>query len=141
MAKTLPPNMHFQLRLVKRFDGTRVVTHPNLGQPNEGTAKDHVLDLFDNERSVLQAARNYCARGEKRKGSLPGQFLGVVVMKFEGDPSRWKSVKPGSFSSYFKLSRRPPRVKGKTIWLYYVDPQSKAFHMDARTRQVMAPVV
>ena len=37
MAKTLSPNMHFQLRLVKRFDGTRIVTHANLGQPNEGT--------------------------------------------------------------------------------------------------------
>ncbi len=141
MVKTLPPNMHFQLRLVKRFDGTRIVTHPNLGQPNEGAANDHVLDLYDNERSALQAARNYCARGEKRKGPLPGQFLGVVVVKYESDPSRWKSVKPGSFGSGFKLSRRPPRVKGKTIWLYYVDPQSKAFHMDARTHHVVGCVV
>ena len=141
MAKTLQTNMHFQLRLVKHLDGTRIVTHLNLGQPNEGAAKDHVLDLFDNERSALQAARNYCARGEKRKGPLPGQFLGVVVVKFESDPSRWKSVKPGSFGSGFKLRGRPPRVKGKTIWLYYVDPQSKAFHVDARTHRVVGSVV
>ena len=141
MVKTLPSNMHFQLRLVKRFDGTRIVTHANLGQPNEGTARDHVLDLFGNERSALQAARNYCARGEKRKGPLPGQFLGVVVVKYESDPSRWKSVKPGSFGSYIMLSRRPPRVVGKTIWLYYVDPQSKAFHVDARTHHVVGSVV
>ena len=133
--------MHFQLRLVKHLDGTRIVTHPNLGQPNEGTTKDHVLDRCDNERSALQAARNYCARGEKRKGPLPGQFLGVVVVKYESDPSRWKSVKPGSFSSYFKLSRRPPRVVGKTIWLYYVDPQSKAFHVDAKTHHLVGSVV
>ena len=141
MAKTLPPNMHFQLRLVKRFDGTRIVTHPNLGQPNEGAAKDHVLDLYDNERSALQAARNYCARSEKRKGPLPGQFLGVVVVKYESDPSRWKSIKPGSFGSGFKLSGRPQRVVGKTIWLYYVDPQSKAFHVNARTHHVVGSVV
>lgn len=141
MAKTLPPNVHFHLRLVKCFDGTRIVTHLNLAQPNEGTAKDHVWDLYKNERSVLKAARNYCARGEKRKGPLHGQFLGVVVVKYESDPSRWKSVKPGSFGSSFKLSGRPQRVVGKTIWLYYVDPQSKAFHVDARTHHVVGPVV
>ena len=140
MAKTLPPNMHFQLRLVKRFDGTRVVTHPSLGQPKEGATKDHVLDLYDNERSVLQAARNYCARGEKRKGLLPGPFLGVVVVRYESDPSRWKSVKPGSLGSGFKLSRRPQRVVGKTVWLYYVDLHSKAFHVDARTHRVVGAV-
>ena len=141
MGKTLPPNMHFQFRLVKCFRGTRIITHRSMAQPNEGAPKDHVLDLFDNERSVLQKARNYCARGEKRKGPLPGPFLGIVVVKYESDQSRWKSVKPGSFGSGFKLSRRPSRVKGKTIWLYYVDPHSKAFHMDAKTHRVMGAVV
>jgi len=141
MTKTLPPNMHFQLRLVKRFDGKRIVTHRSLGQPNEGVAKDHVLDLYDNERSVLQAARNYCARGDKRKGPLPGPFLGVVVVKYESDPSRWKSIKPGSLGSDFQLSRRPQRVTGKTSWLYYVDPDSKAFHVNAKTHRVEGTVV
>jgi hypothetical protein len=107
MAKRLPPNAHFQLRLVKRFDGRRLVTYQNLGQPNEGAAKDHTLDLFENERSALQAARNYSARGEKRKGPLPGEFLGIVVVKYESDPSKWRSVRPGAFGAGLKLSRRP----------------------------------
>jgi len=141
MAKRLPPNVHFQLRLVKRFDGRRIVTYPNLGQPNEGAAEDHTLDLFPNEKSALQAARNYCARGEKRKGPLPGEFLGVVVVKFESDPSKWKSVRPGTFGPGLKLSGRPRRAPGTATWLYYVSPDEKAFHVYPATHEIGHPVV
>lgn len=145
MTKNLLSNVHFQLRLVKELRGRpgsrEIITLPFLGKSKERAKDDHTLDLHATEQSALQTAHNYCERGDKRKGLLPGQFLGVVVVKFESDPSRWKSVKPGSFGSGFKLRGRPPRVKGKTIWLYYVDPQSKAFHVDARTHRVVGSVV
>ena len=132
MAKRLPPNTHLQLRLVKRFDGRRLVTYRNLAQPKEGAAKDHTLDLFLNERSALQAARNYCARGEKRKGPLPGEFLGVVVVKHESEGS--KSARVGPWGPG-KLIGRRPRVPGTTTWLYYVSPECEAFHIDPVTQE------
>jgi hypothetical protein len=141
MAKRFAPNEHFQLRLVKRFDGRRIVTYPKLGQPNESAAKDHILDFFDNERSVLQAARTYCARGEKRKGPLPGEFLGVVVVKFAGDPSRWGSLLSGAkVPQGVRLSGRPRRMPGTATWLYYLTSEGKALHVDPVTHEIGLPV-
>jgi hypothetical protein len=84
------------LRLVKELRGSprrrEIITLPFLGKPKEGAKDDHTLDLHATERSALQAARNYCNRSDKRKGLLPGQFLGVVVVKFESDLSGSKRV-------------------------------------------------
>jgi hypothetical protein len=141
MPKRLSPNEHFQLRLVKRFDRKVIKTYGELAQPNEGAAKDHIMDFFDNERSALQAARNYSARGEKRKGPLPGEFLGVVVVKYESDPNKWITIRPGSFFPRAKVSHRPRRVPGTATWLYYVSSDEKAFYVDSKTHEKGDPVV
>ena len=133
MPKRLPPNDHFQFRLVKRFDGRRIVTYANLAQPNEGSAKDHTMDFFGNERSALQEAKNYSARGEKRKGLLPGEFLGVVVVKYESDPNKSITIRPGSFFPRATVSHRPRRVPGTATWLYYVNPEGERFHVGPTT--------
>lgn len=147
MAKNLLSNVHFQLRLVKELRGSRIITGKSLADIKEGANDDHILDLLARERSALQEARNYCNRSDKRKGLLPGQFLGVVVTKFESDPSGSKRVPTTVPKRLMKGSRwgRKRRVKDTTTWLYYIEPQSckascKAFHVDARTHQIMGPV-
>ncbi len=140
MSNRLPANIHFQLRLVKRCDGRKIVTYGNLAKPKEGAAKDQTLDLFPTEKSALQAARNYSLRGEKRKGHLPGNFLGVVVVSYESDPTRWRSIRPGAIGGGFQLANRPARVKGTVTWHYYVNPDGKAYHINSETHEVGDPV-
>jgi hypothetical protein len=140
MANRLPTNAHFQLRLVKRFDGRRIVTFGNLAKPKEGEAKDQTLDLFANERSALQYARNYCSRGERRKGPLPGEFLGVVIVQHESDPSKWKSIAPGSPLRGAVLANRPKRAKDTTVWRFYVDPDGKAYAVNPKTHEIDGPI-
>jgi hypothetical protein len=137
MTKNLMSNVHFQVRLVKELRGSpgrlQIITHPVLAKPKEGANDDHTLDLHATERSALQAARNYCSRGDRRKGLLPGQFLGVVVVRFESDPSGSKRVPTTIPKRLMKGSDwgRKRREPDTTTWLYYIEPQScKAFHVD-----------
>jgi len=144
MAKNLLSNVHFQLRLVKELRGSRIITRKSLADIKEGANDDHTLDLLARERSALQEARNYCNRSDERKRLLPGQFSGVVVTKFESDPSGSKRVPTTVSKRLMKGScwGRKRRVKDTTTWLYYIEPQScKAFHVDARTHHIVGPVV
>ena len=133
MTKNLMSNVRFQLRLVKELKGSRIITGRSLADIKEGANDDHTLDLLARERSALQEARNYCSRSDERKGLLPGQFLGVVVTKFESDPSGSKRVPTTVPKRLMKGGDwgRKRRVKDTTTWLYYIEPQScKAFHVD-----------
>ena len=133
MTKNLLSNVHFQLRLVKELRGSRIITGKSLADIKEGANDDHTLDLLARERSALQEARNYCNRSDKRKGLLPGQFLGVVVVKFESDPSGSKRVPMTVPKRLMKGGDwgRKRREPGTTTWLYYIEPEScKAFHVD-----------
>ena len=94
----LDPHAHYQLRLVRRFDGAGIMTHPSLAQPKSLKARDKTLDITaGSERGALQKARNYCRRGAKRKGELPGEFIGVVLVKHVSDASRPITVKRSGF--------------------------------------------
>jgi len=127
-------NVQFQLRLVKELRGSprrrEIITLLFLGKSKEGAKEYRTLRLQATERSALQAARNYCRRSDKRKGLLPGQFLGVVVVRFEGDPSGAKLVQttiPQKRIGGHSKQREP----NTTTWLYYIEPEScKAFHVD-----------
>ena len=132
-------NVHYQVRLVKRLDGRRVVTHHALAQPKELRARDKTLD-FGTERGALQAARNYSARGEQRKGPLPGDFVGTIVVKHISDPTKFGTVKLGNVPRGFEVTKRPRRLVGTTTWLYYVDPNGKAFHVNGKTHRIGDPV-
>ena len=128
-------NVHYQLRLVKRIDGGRIVTHGPLAQPKGLGARDKTVD-FGTEKGALQAARNYSKRGERRKGPLPGDYMGAVVTKFVTDAARFGAIKPGNVPGGFILTNRSKRLEGTTTWLYYVDPDGKAFHVSAETHRV-----
>ena len=136
MTKNLLSNVHFQLRLVKELRGRpgsrEIITLPFLGKSKERAKDDHTLDLHATEQSALQTAHNYCERGDKRKGLLPGQFLGVVVVKFESDSSGQKpKTVPRTLPKHMIVTARKRREKGTTTWLYYIEPQScQAFHVD-----------
>jgi len=74
----LDPHAHYQLRLVQRLDGARIVTHRPLAQPKSPKARDKTLDFTaGSERGALQKAREYCRRGATRKGELPGEFIAI----------------------------------------------------------------
>ncbi|MFC1968850.1 hypothetical protein ACFLVX_05670, partial [Chloroflexota bacterium] len=124
----LQSNEHFQLRLVKELRGSerQIITYPFLGKSREGGKYDKTLDFFSTDRAALQQARNYCRRGDERKGLLPGQFRGIVLTKFE------------SKSRSFLVSRSLPNVQsadkprklGTTRWLYYLEPDKcKVFYV------------
>ena len=129
-------NVHFQLRLVKELRGQpqsrEVFTYPFLAKSKERAKDDHTLDLHATESSALQAACNYCRRGDKRKGLPIEQFLGVVVVKHESDSSGQKpKLVPRTLPKQIIVTARKRRKKGTTTWLYYIEPQScKAFHVD-----------
>ena len=127
-------NVQFQLRLVKELRGSprrrEIITLPFLGKSKEGSKDDRTLRLQATERSALREARDYCSRNDERKGLLPGQFLGVVVTKFESDPTGSKRV-PRTIPQKRIGGHSKPREPGTTTWLYYIKPQScKAFHVD-----------
>ena len=136
LTKNLLSNVHCQLRLVKELRGSlrrrELITLPFLGKPKEGAKDDHTLDLHATGRSALQVARNYCMRSDRRKDILSGQFLGVIVVKFESDSSGSKFV-PTTVPTWLMKGRnwgRKRRESETTTWLYYVEPQScKAFHV------------
>lgn len=133
----LDPHAHYQLRLVQRFDGARIVTYASLAQPKSLEAKDKTLDLTaGSEKGALQKARNYCRRGAKRKGELPGEFIGVVLVKHVSDTGRPITVT----RSGFQVTKRPKRTTGTTVWLYYVDADGKAFMVDPSTHHVLNPL-
>ncbi len=134
----LDPHAHYQLRLVRRFDGAGIMTHPSLAQPKSLKARDKTLDItVGSERGALQKARNYCRRGAKRKGELPGEFIGVVLVKHVSDASRPITVK----RSGFQVTKRPRRTTGTTVWMDFVDADGKAYTVDPATHYVLNPVV
>ena len=130
---------HYQLRLVQRFDGQRIVTHRPLAQAKSFKARDKTLDFTaGSERGALQKAKDYCRRGAKRKGELPGYtFIGVVLVKHTTDSNKPVSVLP----SGFEVTKRPRRTTGTTVWLYFVDASGRAYKVDPSTHQVLNLVV
>ena len=133
----LDPHAHYQLRLVRRFDGRRLVTHSPLAQPKSLKDRDKTLDITaGTERGALQKARHYCRRGPKRKGELPGEFLGVVLVKHTSDSNKSIAV-----TRSYQVTKRPKRTTGSTVWLYYVDADGHAFTVDQLTHYVLNPVV
>ena len=134
----LDSHAHYQLRLVKRFNGANIVTHRKMAAVKSTQAKDKTLDFTaGSERGALQKARNYCSRGSNRKGELPGEFIGVVVAKHTSDPNKSVAVSyPG-----FEVSSRHRRSRGTTVWLYYVDAHGKAYHIDPSNRELLGPVL
>ena len=130
----MDPHHHFQLRLVKRIDGRRIVTHGPMANANGIAAKDKTLD-FSTKGEAVKSAKDYCCRGSRRKGPLPGEFLGVVVVRRESDQTRWISV--GSLTAGMKVSKRPKRVKGTTTWLSYVDKDGVEYHVDPVTHRIL----
>ncbi len=128
MAGKLPPNMHFQLRLVKSIDEKgKISTHHKMAHP-KGIKDDLTLDLYTTEQGILVKAKAYCSRTDERKEPILEPFLGVVVVKYESDPERWDLDFP--VGQHLKLNKRPRRMKKTTIWRYYIDSQSEAFYMD-----------
>ena len=132
------PHVQYQLRLVKRFDGKSIVTHQPLAQPKSFKAKDKTLDFTSgSEKGALQRARDYCRRGDNRKGELPGEFLGVVLVKHSSDRDKSIAVAP----SGFQVTKRPKRTVGTTVWTHYVDADGRAYTVDPSTHNVLGPVV
>lgn len=125
----LKSNEHFQLRLVKELRGPdkrQIITFAFLGKAKEGKKYDKTLDFYATEKGALQQARNYCWRSDERKGLLPGQFQGIVLIKFES--------KSDSFLVRHTLpnvqSADKPRKPGTTRWLYYLEPKNcNVFHV------------
>lgn len=117
---------HYQLRLVKRIDGTRIVTHGQLAQPKSLNAPDKTMDFnVGSVRAALTRAKDYCRRGCRRKGGLPGEFFGVVLVKHESDAKKSVAVKtPG-----FEVTKRPKRIPDTTVWLYYVSQDLEAYEV------------
>lgn len=141
MANQLSAKVHFQLRLVKRFDGKTIITHGNLSKPKEGAAKDQTLDFFSDETSALHAAQDYARRGDKRKDLPPNvEFRGVVVVSYESEPVKWLSSPQRISASELEVNNRPPRVKGTATWRYYVSHDGKAYYVNPKTHKITWPV-
>ena len=139
MAGKLPPNMHFQLRLVKSIDEKgKISTHHKMAHP-KGIKDDLTLDLYTTEQGILVKAKAYCSRTDERKEPFPEPFSGVVVVKYESDSERWDLDFP--VGQHLKLNKRPRRMEKTTIWRYYIDSQSEAFYMDNKTHRIMGLVV
>lgn len=132
------PHVNYQLRLVKRIDGSRIVTHQVMSQPKSLNAKDKTLDFtIGTEKGAIQRARDYCRRGANRKGELPGEFLGVVLVKHSSDKGKPVSVSPVGF----QVTKRHKRTVGTTVWTHYVDRDGRAYTVDPKTHDVLDPVI
>jgi len=137
MTNNLMSNVQFQIRLVKELRGSSgkqgIITLPFLAKPKDGFNDDHTLRLYATEKSALQAARNYCNRSDERKGLSPGSFLGIVMVKFEGDSTSAKRV-PRTIPQNRIGGHSRIRVNGTTTWLYYIEPQlCKVFHVETNS--------
>jgi len=106
-----------------------------MGKPKEGMKEDKTSELLS-ESAALKLACDYCKRGEKREGLPAGvEFRGGVVKRFIGDPEGTVPV-PGNIPYRRIGGRRPPRVKGTTKWLYYIEPDTcEVFHVDTISRK------
>ena len=117
---------HYQLRLVKRIDGKKIVTYGNLGKLKEGRAKDQTLDFTDaTDKGALKKAQGFVTREDSNKGPMPEPIKGVVVVKHESEPAKWvagRLTKAGSVV----VTKRPQRKLGTATWLYYVVTEGMA---------------
>ena len=120
----------YQYRLIKEWQGKKVITHPELLQINSRRrARTKTVDQYfgatgkpmtriKDEPSAIEDAKRFCmsvAAGER--DSLVIEFRGLVVARFE------------SFGTYGSTPRRPPeayrrprKTKGSTEWICYVAP-------------------
>ena len=132
---------HYQLRLVKRIDGRKFVTYSTLANAGSTGARDKTLDVFqaNNDKAALQRARDYVHRSVRRKGPLPGEFRGVVVVKYEHDPER-PALVTQQVQGPLEMTNRRDRLKGTTTWLYYIDSTVDAYTVDATNHEVTDPV-
>lgn len=127
---------HYQLRMVKRLDGKKLVTHQPLANVKSTTARDKTLDEFqaNTDRGALQHARNFLRRSPARQGPLPDPFLGVVVAKFDSDPSKPGIIRALNPYGNVEVINRRQRMKGTTTWLFFVNVEGNAFHVDSERR-------
>ncbi len=136
-------HVHYQLRLVRRLDGTKIVTHGRLAQLKSLKDPDKTLDFTaGSEKAALKKVRDYYWRGPRRKGELPGDFIGAVLVKHTTDAGRSITVKPPSrFQAGFQVTKRPRRTTGTTVWLYYLDANGLVYTVDPLTHNKLDPVV
>ena len=134
--------VHYQLRLVLRLDGTKIVTHGCLAQPKSFKDPDKTLDFAaGSEKAILQKARDYCRRGTSRKGELPGGFIGVVLVKHTTDSDKPITIKLPRNQGRFQVTKRPKRTPGTTVWSYFVDADGEAYTIDPLTHHKLSLVV
>ena len=133
----------YQLRLVERFDGRRIVTHGHLAHAKSIGARDKTLDFIQatNDRAALGHARKYVGRSDHRKGTAPGEFQGVVVVRSETDTAKPGLIRRARAHQLPEVTNRRRRRCDTTIWLYYVDPSGAAYNVDAKSHTVKSPVV
>ena len=128
----------YQLRLVKRIDGRKLVTHGKLAHAKSTQARDKTLDIFQasNDRAALQRAREYSNRSPQRKGSLPGDFRGVVVVKFVNDSAKPGVMRQRKAYGLPEVTNRRRRLPNTTTWLYYVDAAGDAHRVHPKAHVI-----
>jgi hypothetical protein len=141
MPDQMASRSHYQLRLVKRVDRKRVVTHPPLAHAKSVNARDKTLDIFqaNNDRAALQRAREYGLKSLQKKGPLPGDYRGVVVVKHQtahAKPFLVEQTKSGAI----EIVNRRRRLAGSTVWLYYLDNEGNAWNLDAKSHELRGSV-
>ena len=133
MSNQSQSRSHYQFRLVKRIDGRKLVTHAILANARSKGARDKTLDIFQasNDRAALQRARDYFHRAVQNKGPLPGEFRGVVVVKYDSDPKKPAIISQPKLHGPLETANRRRQLRGTTTWLYYLDPKGDVFYVDA----------
>ena len=127
---------HYQLRMVKRLDDRKLVTHRPLANAKSASARDKTLDEFqaNSDRGALQHGRNFLRRSSARQGPMPDPFLGVVVSKFDSDPSKPGIIRPLSRYGNVEVVNRRWRMKGTTTRLFFINVEGFPFHVDSERR-------
>ena len=127
---------HYQFRLVKEVDGARLVTYALLARATASRARDKTFDIFEagSDVAALKRARDYSKRSVPNKGSLPGEFRGVVVVRHDTDQTKAPLV--SMTKGKVALVNRRLRLRDTTVWLYYVDPKGHAYSLDPTTRKI-----
>ena len=129
---------HYQFRLVKQIRGSRIVTHQVIAHSKSPIARDKSLDIFeaDSDIAALQRARSYIRRSGGNKGPLPGEFRGVVVVRYATDPAKPGLIGARNKWGQVEVTNRRRRLQGTTTWLYYIDPTGQAYSLGPNTHRI-----
>jgi len=118
---------HYQCRLAKHSEGSRVITYQLLGAMYAHGQK--TLKSYHTEEEAIKAALEY----NKNLSPEAPEPSGFVITRFRGSSHPRRYTTPGGRQAY----RKEVREEDTTQWLLFIDRNGQRYKLDPKLHVIL----